>query len=79
MADQVAGPLLRSVLPEGWRIADRSGAGGHGTRGIIAVIWPPKAKPLVAAIYITGTNASMDERNHAIAEIGKSLVGSLRP
>ena len=75
--DKVAGPLLRTALPDGWRIADRSGAGGNGTRGIIAVIWPPKAEPVVAAIYITGTEASMGERNRAIVEIGQALVGSL--
>ncbi|MCB8837120.1 class A beta-lactamase [Aurantimonas sp. VKM B-3413] len=75
--DKVAGPLLRSALPDGWRIADRSGAGGHGTRGIIAVIWPARAEPVIAAIYITGTKASMDERNRAIADIGKALVDAL--
>ncbi|EJB2880427.1 class A beta-lactamase, partial [Salmonella enterica subsp. enterica serovar Dublin] len=35
-ADKVAGPLLRSALPAGWFIADKSGAGERGSRGIIA-------------------------------------------
>lgn len=29
-ADKVAGPLLRSALPAGWFIADKSGAGERG-------------------------------------------------
>ncbi len=31
-ADKVAGPLLRSVLPAGWFIADKSGAGERESR-----------------------------------------------
>ena len=39
-ADKVAGPLLRSALPAGWFIADKSGAGERGSRGIIAAPVP---------------------------------------
>ncbi|VDA68393.1 blaTEM-84_1_AF427130 [Klebsiella pneumoniae] len=39
-ADKVAGPLLRSALPAGWFIADKSGAGERGSRGIIAALGP---------------------------------------
>jgi beta-lactamase class A len=77
MADNaVAGPLLRSSLPAGWRIADRSGAGGHGARAIIAVLWPEQGTPLIVAIYIAETTASMDQRNRAIATIGAAIVAS---
>ncbi|WP_078709894.1 class A beta-lactamase [Consotaella salsifontis] len=75
--DKVAGPLLRASIPTGWRIADRSGAGGHGTRGIVATIWPPKRSPVVVAVYLTETDADMDKRNAAIAAIGSALVKSL--
>jgi beta-lactamase class A len=74
VSNQVGGPLLRAGLPEDWRIADRTGAGGHGSRSIVAVVWPPQQKPLVVAIYITGTEASIDDRNAAIAEIGRTLA-----
>ena len=74
VADEVGGPLLRASLPRDWRIADRTGAGGHGSRGIIAVIWPPGRAPVVAAIFITGTDATMDLRNCAIAELGEVLT-----
>lgn len=74
VGNKVGGPLLRAGLPENWRIGDRTGAGGHGSRSIVAVIWPPQRKPIVAAIYITATKASMDDRNAAIAEIGRTLA-----
>lgn len=75
--NEVADALLRASLPEGWRIGDRTGAGENGSRGIIAVIWPPERQPVLAAIYLTGTMADMDARNEAIAEIGGVLVQAL--
>ncbi|ANF58755.1 class A beta-lactamase [Halotalea alkalilenta] len=74
--NEVGGPLLRSGIPQDWRIGDRTGAGGYGSRGVVAVIWPPEREPIVAAIYITGTNATMDERNAAIAELGEALAAA---
>ena len=76
--DRVAGALLRKALPEDWRIADKTGAGGHGSRGIVAVMWPPDRAPLVAAIYIADTTASLAERDAAIARIGAALVEAAR-
>ncbi|KQT46393.1 hypothetical protein ASG43_11875 [Aureimonas sp. Leaf454] len=81
-ANAVGGPLLRASLPEGWRIADRTGAGEYGTRGIIAVIWPkddaaPAKGPILAAVYLTGTKLSIDQRNGVIAELGAAMVEDL--
>jgi len=73
-SNEVGGPLLRAGIPADWGIADRTGAGGFGTRGIVAVMWPPGHEPVVAAIYVTETEASMDERNAAIREIGQAVA-----
>lgn len=75
--DKVADALLRSALPEGWRIADKTGAGGHGARSIIAVTWPPSEEPVVIAIYMAENNASFSDRNQAIASIGTAIVETL--
>ena len=72
--DRVGGSLLRKALPAGWIIADKTGAGERGSRGIVAAIWPPGRAPLVVAVYLTQTPASMDARNAAIARIGAALV-----
>ena len=71
--NKVADNLLRSELPAGWQIADRSGAGGYGSRGITAIVWPVKRAPIIVSIYITQTDASFEQRNKAIAEIGKVI------
>jgi beta-lactamase class A len=75
--DAVAGPLLRAAVPSNWRIADKTGAGEHGSRGIVAVLWPPDREPIVTAVYIRDTDASLDERNAAIARIGAAIVKAL--
>jgi len=71
--NKVTGSLLRSVLPENWSIADRSGAGGYGSRGITAIVWSNERSPLIISIYLTQTDASFAQRNKAIADIGKEI------
>lgn len=71
--NKVTGNLFRSILPENWSIADRSGAGGNGSRGITAVVWPDKSTPLIISIYLTQTDASFLLRNKAIVNIGKEI------
>lgn len=73
VSNQVTGNLLRSVLPEGWKIADRSGAGGFGARSITAVVWGEGQSPLIISIYIAQTEASFSNRNAAIVKIGKAI------
>ncbi|WP_437432297.1 class A beta-lactamase [Yokenella regensburgei] len=73
-ADNVGGPLLRSVTPAGWFIADKTGAGERGSRGIVAALGPDGKPARIVVIYLTGTQATMDERNKKIAEIGASLI-----
>ncbi|WP_434640972.1 PLA/ORN/TER family class A beta-lactamase [Klebsiella sp. I138] len=72
--DKVAGPLLRSALPAGWFIADKTGAGNRGSRGIVAALGPNGKAERIVVIYLTGTSASMDDRNKQIAAIGETLV-----
>jgi beta-lactamase class A len=76
-ADQVAAPLLRKTIPDDWRIADKTGSGGHGSRGIVAAMWPPGRTPLVVAIYLADTPATLDARNAAIARLGEALTKAL--
>jgi beta-lactamase class A len=77
LGDRVGDALLRAGLPKDWKIADKTGAGGNGARGIVAVIWPPNRRPVTVAIHIAETAASMADRNAAIAEIGAALARSI--
>lgn len=73
-ADKVGGPLLRSVTPAGWFIADKTGAGERGSRGIVAALGPEGKPARIVVIYVTETQATMDERNKKIADIGAELI-----
>ena len=75
--NQVTGTLLRSVLPAQWQIADRSGAGGFGSRSIVALVWREDIGPYIIAIFITETQASWDVRNQTIADLGETIFSLL--
>jgi beta-lactamase class A len=68
---------LRAGLPKDWRIGDKTGGGDHGTMNDVAVIWPPERSPLIVSVYITETKTSFDDRNAAIAELGRSIKAAL--
>ncbi|QEW08350.1 class A beta-lactamase [Nitrincola iocasae] len=72
--NKVADGLFRSSMPSDWIIGDRTGAGGFGSRSITAVIWPAEREPVFVAFYITETTASFEERNAAIAQLGRVLI-----
>lgn len=69
--------LIRAAVRPTWKVGDRTGAGGHGSRSLAAVIWPSDREPLIVTIYITETLASFEQRNAAIAEIGRAVVQAI--
>ncbi len=78
LADNRTGDAkLRAGVPDGWRVGDKTGGGDHGTMNEVAVVWPPDQAPLLVSIYMTGTEASFDDRNAAIAAIGRALPAAL--
>ena len=72
--NEVGDALFRKGVPSDWIVADRTGAGGYGSRAITAVMWPPGRKPVIAALYITETDASFEERDAMIAKIGTEIA-----
>ncbi|MEH3117204.1 MAG: class A beta-lactamase [Methylorubrum populi] len=71
--NRTGGARLRAGLPAGWRIGDKTGTGDRGTANDIAVIWPVRAAPLVVAVYLTESDRSLEERNAAIAAVGRAV------
>ncbi|SCC21042.1 class A beta-lactamase [Kosakonia oryziphila] len=76
--DKVADALLRSTLPAGWTIADKTGAGDFGSRSIISVVWPKNSTPRIVVIYITNTKATSKQSNAAIASLGKEIFSAIK-
>lgn len=71
--DKVADNLLRAALPKGWAIADKTGAGGYGSRAIVAAVYPTGEPPVYMAIYITQTDAEMKVSDGVIKRIGERV------
>ncbi len=75
LADHTVGDaMFRAALPPNWSIDDRTGAGGFGSRSIVAVIYPPDRDPIIASLFITETEASFESRNAAAALVGEAIV-----
>lgn len=76
--NKVADDLLRASLPDGWFIADRSGASDYGVRGIISIVWSENRQPLVIAMYVRKDGSSMNERDKVISDIGATIFSSYK-
>jgi beta-lactamase class A len=74
-ANTTGGHRLRAGVPSDWRVADKTGTGRLGTTNDVGVLWPPRRAPLVVVIYLTGTQASGDAREAALADVARSLTG----
>jgi beta-lactamase class A len=70
---KVAGKLLSSTLPYNWRIGDKSGSGGHGTRNDVGIILRPDSSPLLAAVYYTEAAEVSLSRDAVVAEVGQII------
>jgi beta-lactamase class A len=62
---------LRAGIPAGWSIGDKTGTCGHAATNDVAIARPPGRPPLLVAVYYAESPASDDERDVAIAEVGR--------
>lgn len=72
--NQTGKNLIRAKLPKGWLLADKTGAGGNGSRNIIAMITPKNHPPIFVSIYLTQTEASFKCRDQAISELAEQII-----
>jgi len=60
---------IRSAVPKGWLVADKTGTGGYNTSNDIGIIWPGHQTPFVLTIYLTGSKLdSADQQAAIVAE-----------
>jgi len=59
---------VRAGVPEGWRVADKTGTGGYGTANDVAVVWPPGRAPIVVALMSTKAQRYADVDEALLAE-----------
>lgn len=74
LAGTVTGPLIKAGVPSTWRVADKSGTGGNGTRNDVGVLYRPDKAPILAAIYTTGSKLDAAGQAKVIADTAALLV-----
>ncbi|MCO6404009.1 class A beta-lactamase [Aurantimonas endophytica] len=77
LANKTGDTRLRAGVPRDWRVGDKTGTGAYGTANDIAILYPPNRKPMIVSVYITETEATIDDRNAAIAAVGQAVAEAL--
>jgi beta-lactamase class A len=70
---------LRAGLPDGWQCGDKTGSDeSNGSTNDIGVLWPPQQRPpVIVAAYLTQTKAKYEDREAALADVGRAVVAAL--
>ncbi|MQW76507.1 class A beta-lactamase [Nocardioides sp. dk4132] len=71
--------LVRAGVPDGWRVADKSGAAAYGTRNDIAVIEVPGRDPVVMVVFSDRSTADAEYDDALVAEAARVALGDLVP
>ncbi|MGQ4273678.1 class A beta-lactamase [Terrihabitans sp. B22-R8] len=74
VANETGDARLRAGLPKDWRVGDKTGSGVRGTTNDVAIFWPPVRPPLIAAVYLTETDAPPRKREAVHAAIARLAV-----
>ena len=73
-ANKTGDARLRAGLPHDWKVADKTGSGERGSTNDIGVLWPPGRKPILVAVYSTGSSATAEQRNATIAKVARAIA-----
>jgi beta-lactamase class A len=66
---------LRAGLPADWRVGDKTGTGGNGATSDVAIAWPPGGHPpVIITAYLADSSAPLDDRNRALADVGRAAA-----
>jgi beta-lactamase class A len=77
LGNTTGGPYIRAGVPAGWKVADRTGHGGWGTRNDIAIAWPPSRPPVVVAILSRRRSANAASDDALIADATRTALAAL--
>lgn len=77
VGSRITGTLLRAGVPNDWLVGDKSGSGEHGSRNDIGMMVPPRAAPILASVYFTGSPSPLPSRDRVIADVGRIIAATL--
>jgi beta-lactamase class A len=65
---------LRAGLPRSWNPGDKTGTGENGAFNDLLVAYPPRRRPVFAAVYMSESKLGAKELAAAHAEIGTLIA-----
>ncbi len=74
VASPTGAARIRAGLPPTWRAGGKTGTGSNGATNDVVVAWPPDRKPLLIAVYLTGSSAPLAAREAALAQVGRLVA-----
>ncbi|GAA1071236.1 class A beta-lactamase Bla1 [Nocardiopsis composta] len=69
--------LIRAGVPDDWKVGDKTGSGGYGTRNDIAVVHPPDGDPIVIAIMTSRDEKDAERREALVADAAEVVADTL--
>ncbi|WP_160009415.1 class A beta-lactamase [Nocardioides sp. AX2bis] len=69
--------LIRAGVPQGWRVGDKTGSAGYGTRNDVAVVRPPGGDPVLVAVMTTHDEADAATDDALVADATRVVVDAL--
>lgn len=69
--------LIRAGAPSDAVVADKSGAGGYGTRNDIAVVWPAEGDPIVIAVLSSRAEKGAERDDQLVADAAAVALDAL--
>ncbi len=78
LGNTTGAPYIRAGVPAGWKVGDKTGNAGYGTRNDIAVAWPDRGgSPVVIAILSDRGRANASSNDSLIAQATKTALAAL--
>jgi beta-lactamase class A len=78
VANTTGAPYVRAGVPTGWKVGDKTGNGGYGTRNDIAVTWPSDGRaPVVIAVLSDRGKPGAPSDDALIAQATKAALTAL--
>lgn len=64
---------LRAAMDPAWRTGDKTGTSSNGAANDIGVVWPTGREPFLVVVFYDSAEATADERDAVIAEVGRRV------
>lgn len=77
LASRTGDRALRKGLPQGWRIAEKTGSGDYGARNDVGVAWTPEGAPVLISCFTNGHGPGEVSLDDALADVASVCAAVL--